>query len=305
MYNRVSASPPLENLYVARHVDLLFERTLPSTAQLKKGAHKAAIGLVGGALLAATLVVAAPKAPSARARVVASVAQVAGIPLEAAPPMRRHEDLPPDEPAQSYALIPTGVGSVRDLRVALAKDEALELHFADFNLAHAVLRVLDHDERAYVSYRKDGQILWTKHTLVVHKGEFVLDDGARQVRARCGNRIAEIETEPTPLLTQLERPPFEFPGPPPEIPPGAPLPPPTLYLPPPPPPPPGTCCNFPIIPPIYIPPGGGPPPSFPPPPPIRVPEPPTLAILAGAGTAAFLLLRFRLRRGARRPPVVS
>jgi len=201
-------------------------------------------------------------------------------------------DSPADGPPQSYALIPTGIRSMLDLRAAIANDEALEAHFADFDLAHASFRVLSHDDYAYVSYRKNGQILWTKTPVLLHKGEFVLDDGARLVRARCGNRIAylpQLPTEP-PGIGGLELPASSLEPPPdvpaaPEIPPAA-----KVYVPPPPPPP---CCNSPIVPILYVPPGGGPPWS-PPGSPLRAPEPPTIALL-GTACAAGLLLR-RLRR---------
>jgi hypothetical protein len=279
---------------LARHLDLLFARTLPPAASSKNDTYKAAISLAAGLIFVASLLLAGQRIPSPK---ISSTATALG--LEVAPPVssQHHVDLPPDEPAQNYALIPTGVSSVRDLRVAMANDSALEWHFANFNLQHAVLRVLVRDERAYVSYRKDGQILWTRHTVTVHKGEFVLDDGARQVRARCGNRIAPILAEtPPPLIAQLGPPPAEFPGPPPEVP-GTPLIPPTQTYLPPAPPPPAPCCGFPIVPIIYIPPGGGgPPPTLPVPPPVRVPEPPAIVIMAGAALAAILLRKLLLKQ---------
>ena len=268
---------------MARHLDLLFARTLPPSAPAKRETFRAAASLAAGLTFVSALLL-VERNPRLTQVVPALVS------LEVAAPLTKHVDLPPDEPAQNYALIPSGVASARELRVALANDSALQWHFADFDVDQAVLRVLVRDERAYVSYRKDGQILWTKHSLLLHKGEFVLDDGAHKVRARCGNRIAEIPTESVPLVTQLERPTF-FPGPPPEIPFTPEVPPPTkVYLPPPP-----TCCNFPIVPIIYVPPGGGGP-TIPPSPPLRVAEPPTIAVFGAVAFVGFILGKKLLRR---------
>ena len=128
-----------------------------------------------------------------------------------------------------------------ELRAAIANDGALQAHFADFDLERAVLRVLDHDERAYVSYRKDGQILWTKNPVSLHKGELVIDDGTRLVRARCGNRIAYLPQFPTESFEPGGKldPPVAWPTPASDTPVVSEVPPPTkVYVTPPPPPPP-------------------------------------------------------------------
>lgn len=283
---------------MARHLDLLFSRTLPPSIQQTRETYRAAISLVAGLIFVVCLFLAGQKPRSPSPATISSPPPI----LRAAEPAANDSrmDLPPDDPSQSYALIPTGVSSAHELRIAMANDSALRWHYANFNLKRAVLRVLVKDEPAYVSYRKDSEIRWTKHTVVIHKGEFVLDDGARQIRARCGNRIEppEIAAE-TPILPGDLEPPSPFLIPPPETPetPVIPPPPTRVYIPPAaPPPPPTTCCPFPIVPPIYIPPGGGPPPTTPPTPPgppRRAPEPPTIFIFAGAAFACVLLRKLR------------
>ena len=56
-----------------------------------------------------------------------------------------------------------------------------------------------------MSYRKDGQIFWTKHKLTLRAGELVLADGRYLVRARCANQISFAPQEPVdPIPSDAE-----------------------------------------------------------------------------------------------------
>jgi hypothetical protein len=277
-----------------RHVDLLFARTLAPSRGIRRDTYEAAAGLIGILLLVVLLSLFARKAPAAAGKLASKSSPVSSV-NALTPVAPRRADAPPDEPTQSYALIPTGVGSAQDVRAAMANDDALREHYAGFHLEHAVMRVLVHDENAYVSYRKNqnAQIFWTKHPVLLHQGEFVLDDGTLMVRARCGNRIAtfpQISTAPPVIFAKLQ-PPEMFLVPPPEVPIEA-GPPPVLPLQTPPPPtivPPLP----PVVPIFYIPPGpGGGGGGSHLPPPVNTPEPPTIEMAAMA-IACLVFLKFR------------
>ncbi len=53
------------------------------------------------------------------------------------------------------------------------------------------------DKAAYVSYRINDKVYWTKKKVRLAKGEKLLTDGANYARARCGNRISEVSQAPT------------------------------------------------------------------------------------------------------------
>lgn len=280
-----------------RHVDLLFARTLGPSRGIKRDTYEAAAGLIGILLLVGVLALFARKVPAAAGNPTSKSSPASSNPF-LTPVAPRHADAPPDEPTQSYALIPTGVGSPQDVRAAMANDETLREHYAGFHLERAVMRVLVHDQSAYVSYRKNAQIFWTKHPVLLHQGEFVLDDGTLMVRARCGNRIAtfpQISTSPPVIFAKLQ-PPDMFLVPPPEVPIEAGAPP---VLPPLTPPPPTIVPPLPpVVPIFYIPPGpGGGGGGSHLPPPVNIPEPPTIE-LAAVAVACLVFLRFRRRRNS-------
>ena len=60
-----------------------------------------------------------------------------------------------------------------------------------------------------MAYRRDGKIYWTKHKVLVHKGERILTDGKYAILMRCGNLIlldidlanptSDVEPSPTDL----------------------------------------------------------------------------------------------------------
>lgn len=72
--------------------------------------------------------------------------------------------------------------------------------------------------KAYVNYRRNGRVLWTRKQLMIRAGEYVVADGKNMVRARCGNRISLVPMIPTeavditgeldtvqPVLLDIER----------------------------------------------------------------------------------------------------
>jgi hypothetical protein len=96
-----------------------------------------------------------------------------------------------------YSLIPGGVHSGDELRVALHNDPLGARHYATFNVSSSHVVRLARDHRAYVSYRLDDHIYWTSHQVTLHAGEALLTDGVHLARTRCGNRISDSPETPT------------------------------------------------------------------------------------------------------------
>jgi hypothetical protein len=100
-------------------------------------------------------------------------------------------------PAYPFSVIPGGVYSRDELSAQAAHDELIRKHYSDFRMKSAHLAVLQEDRMAYVSYRKNNSIFWTRKQLRIPKGELVLTDGTHLTRARCGNRLSDTSVEPT------------------------------------------------------------------------------------------------------------
>lgn len=173
-------------------------------------------------------------------------------------------------PVYPYSIIPGGIRSVEELKIAIVRDPVVKAHYRDFNLRKAHMVRLTKDRAVHVSYRRGDKIYWTKRKLKIYKGETVITDGEHMSRTRCANRITD---RPTPPHSPDEPPPVDFDRPldPPVFPPP---PPPLALL-----PPPGG--SFPVVPFVPIFPGGGgsPPVGHKPPEPVRVPEPSALCLL--------------------------
>lgn len=198
-----------------------------------------------------------------------------------------------------YSVIPGGIRSAQELRIAIAHDPVIAGLYAHFDVSRARVVRLTKNREVYVSYRLGDRIYWTKKRILLRAGETVITDGKHEARTRCGNRISETPVQPVfqnepkgaatdappeiPLFADNSAtlPPLPLDSYPvdPGVPalPAFPSPPsqPQVYNIPPP--------DFPII-------GGGPP-SFPnvippPPPPVSTPEPRALSML-GLGLLAL------------------
>jgi hypothetical protein len=215
-----------------------------------------------------------------------------------------------------YSVIPGGVQNSAELRSAVAHDDTVAHHYADFNLHDARVTRLRAARAVFVSYRIGSRIFWTKNRLNLPAGETVMTDGEHMARTRCGNRLSDVPIGPVlqnePLPEAMEIPAdggllaaaeslSELPL---AVPPAT-----TIVVPP---QPPGSI-YIPIVPPLF--PIGGtpstpgiplgappplttpPPPAGPPPPqppPISTPEPSDFLMLV-AGCGCVWLLRRRAR----------
>jgi hypothetical protein len=208
-----------------------------------------------------------------------------------------------------YSVISGGVRNSAELRNAVAHDDTVAQHYADFNLSNARVMQLREARAVFVSYRVGNRIFWTRNRLNLPAGETVVTDGEHMARTRCGNRLSDVPIGPVlasePLPEAMEIPAdgglLAAPESLSELPLAAP--PTTAIVVPP--PAPGSI-YIPIVPPLF--PIGGtpsspgiplgpplpPPPPPPPPPAISTPEPSGLLLL-GAGCACVWLLRRKAR----------
>jgi PEP-CTERM motif len=114
------------------------------------------------------------------------------------------ERRPPSKPNPSSgrvvypnSVIRGGVRNPEEFKAALLKDSVVAAHFSDFSGPKSRIVELKADKAAYVSYRINDKVYWTKKKVRLAKGERLLTDGTNYARARCGNRISEVSQAPT------------------------------------------------------------------------------------------------------------
>lgn len=118
---------------------------------------------------------------------------------------------PAARPVYRHSVIPGGVFTPEELKDALVEDAVAAAHYKDVDAAAIKPAVVKEDRYAYVSYRKDDQIFWTRNKVRLAAGETILTDGTNEIRARCGNCISEspmlpvAEAEAEPDLAELDR----------------------------------------------------------------------------------------------------
>ena len=81
-----------------------------------------------------------------------------------------------------YSVIPGGVRNSAELRNAVAHDDTVAQHYADFNLRNARVMQLRETRAVFVSYRIGSRIFWTKNRLNLPAGETVVTDGEHMAR---------------------------------------------------------------------------------------------------------------------------
>lgn len=95
----------------------------------------------------------------------------------------------------AFSVVPGGVTSQEELARVIEKDRVVAEHYSEID-AHAAHPVKSKGKSAYVSYRKGDQIFWTRHKVPVKEGELVITDGQHEIRGRCGNRISDFARMP-------------------------------------------------------------------------------------------------------------
>jgi nitroreductase len=110
----------------------------------------------------------------------------------------------PSRPVYPYSLVPGGIDSGKELKLAAEHDPALAAHYAGFDYDHAWVVQLTLARSAFVSYRIGNHIYWMRRRISLHKGEKLITDGRITARGRCGNRVEEkpqqqaANSEPAP-----------------------------------------------------------------------------------------------------------
>lgn len=106
----------------------------------------------------------------------------------------------PAHPVFPFSLVSGGVYSPAELQRAMGTSDSLRAHYKNFDFKHVRLMRIKNNTPAFVSYRKDGKIFWTKRKLTVHAGELILADGHYLVRARCANQISFVPQTPVDAI---------------------------------------------------------------------------------------------------------
>lgn len=107
-----------------------------------------------------------------------------------------------------YSVVPGGVYSGDEVALAMT-DPVVADHYDGLVPADVRRETVASDRFAYVSYRKDDKIYWTRNKVRISAGETMLTDGTTEIRARCGNCVSSepqlpvSESEPDPR--ELER----------------------------------------------------------------------------------------------------
>ena len=100
-------------------------------------------------------------------------------------------------PVYRYSVVPGGTHSPGELRDAIEKDAVVAAHYEKLDQSRLRAEVVPSDRYVHVSYRKGDRVYWSSKKVLLRKGETILTDGTTQVRARCGNCIAEQPAGPT------------------------------------------------------------------------------------------------------------
>jgi hypothetical protein len=99
-------------------------------------------------------------------------------------------------PIYNASVIPGGVYSVDELRAAIEHDPVVASHYDRAALGEMRAVTLTKGRAAYVSYRVNNTLYWTRERVWIKPGETVLTDGTTTVRARCGNCISDTRLGP-------------------------------------------------------------------------------------------------------------
>ena len=101
-----------------------------------------------------------------------------------------------DRPVYRHSVVAGGVYTPDELRDVLVQDAIAATHYQGLNQSAIRTETVKRDRFAYVSYRKNDQIFWTRNKVKLSEGETVLTDGNKEIRARCGNCISETPQLP-------------------------------------------------------------------------------------------------------------
>ena len=138
---------------------------------------------------------------SALSNVIADLRVAVVVELPAPPPIdigapARTPHLP-ERPVFRHSVVPGGVYTARDVEAAVSRDHTVAAHYSGIDPRKLRVETLAEDRVVYMSYRVGDDVFWTKQAVRLKQGETILTDGARSIRARCGNCIASAPMGPT------------------------------------------------------------------------------------------------------------
>jgi len=114
----------------------------------------------------------------------------------------------PSRPNYNYSVIPGGARDAQELAHAIATDSVVADHYRDVDPSTMRPERVAADRMAYVSYRKNDRVFWTKRKVRIYEGETILTNGETEIRGRCGNGISMAPLLPTsdeePVETQFD-----------------------------------------------------------------------------------------------------
>ena len=179
------------------------KRSRFKSARFALAAALTVAALVGAATFALLLRDAAPARKSAASSPMHDVSEAAGLELIRTSNAGRQ--------VYRHSVIPGGVFTPEELNHALAEDAVVAAHYKRVNTRELRPAVVKSERFAYVSYRKNNQIYWTRNKVRIAAGETILTDGQNEIRGRCGNCISDApmlpvaDAEVEPDLAELDR----------------------------------------------------------------------------------------------------
>lgn len=101
------------------------------------------------------------------------------------------------------------VKSVQNFWEEVSRDPLLRSYYQGFDWERARMFALESPVEAYLNYKKDGRIVRTRKKVALPKGDVIITDGERSVRAYCCNELVlEVDGPPPspPLSRETEDP---------------------------------------------------------------------------------------------------
>ena len=96
-----------------------------------------------------------------------------------------------------FSVVPGGIYEASEVRDRMKSDPVVFAHYQGVQADKLRPLQLKEPRLAYVSYRRENRVYWTKRPVKIAAGETVWTDGKAKIRARCGNLLAESPQLPT------------------------------------------------------------------------------------------------------------
>ena len=85
-------------------------------------------------------------------------------------------------PEYRYSVIPGGVYTSEEFEAAIQEDPVVADEYGYIDTSAVRAEVLSEPRLAYVSYRLNDRIYWTKNKVALKAGETILSDGVTELR---------------------------------------------------------------------------------------------------------------------------